>query len=119
MFVIFSSRSSTRKTSPDTMLKMFTSKVLCQMEHKYHCLKVQGYKVIFHENESGYFDKKNYHSPAFRNVPSYRYFNLKKEAFIWDTELKLFYPLHGLEVGVSAEYFHKQKGLSKDEQDKR
>jgi len=59
------------------------------------------------------------YSPTFRNVPSYRYFNLKKETIIWDTELKLFYPLRGLEVGASAEYFHKQKGLSNDVQEKR
>jgi len=44
---------------------------------------------------------------------------LKKETFIWSNENGMFYPLHGLEVGATGGFFHKQTGLAKEEQAKR
>jgi len=92
-------------------------------------LGLMEFSILYHKNQGSnsklflfIIDNRQhylYFSPTFRNVSSYRYFHLKKETILWDSDLEIFYPLHGLDKGATAGFFHKQNGLSREEQDRR
>lgn len=52
----------------------------------------------------------------FKEVFSVRYFECKKEMYIWDSDKRKFYLLRGIDHNIQCDAFYKQDGLSELEQ---